>query len=262
MTKATALEPPSHWPADVLIWNSTVEPSGDIVFSSTAGPWSRAHRSGGTVHLEWNDAKFAITEQSVTVDAGDPESKIDLYWNSLLACVYELRGTPTVHGFMAADRNGNGFAILGASGAGKTTTGLALLAMGCELVCDDLIVLNSDGASTGRPFVRRLPASADDGPRDVGGKVRLAFPTTAEPTQLRKVLVLTESGSNRIEQVGLMDAVDQLLQQPHLPFEPHRQGTKHRLLALTALVKDGLIVSIASPRSCSAETFAGSLLEP
>ncbi len=261
MNEYIALLPPPHWPSDITIRVGEVVPFGQPVFVGSEEPWSRAYRISDSAILEWRGARFGVTAHSVTVDAAEPEAMLDLYWNSLTACVAELRGTPTLHGFMAISPSGRGLAVVGPSGFGKTTTGRVLLDLGCELVSDDLMLLAAGGVPPGRPFVRCLAEAGVNLPLDIGGKWRMPATTVSYPARLDRVLVLAESVETGIVAAPPMTAVDHLLRNPYLPFESHPAGAQHRLEAVMNLIRAGLEVFIASPRSMPAVDLARHLAD-
>lgn len=255
----TLLEPPSGWPADVALSSAKVTASGDEIFVSTSGPWSRARRGDGVVWLLWPDITFEIRIDRVIIDAADPLHALDLYWNSVLAATHELRETSTLHGFAAVSPKGDGIAVIGASGAGKTTTGLELLEQECRLLCDDLIILGEDGVQLGRPFVRQV-ASADVEEVDSGGKVRLNVRLADRATRLSRVLMLDPNHVGPPQIVSPLVAMDLMLKAPHLPIEATPGSQTRRVIDLSSLLRDGLTVVAAAPRSTSPSEMAGLLL--
>ena len=217
------LAPPDGWPADISL---VVGPMPDLLapaLTTTVEPICTCRRSGDACQLEWKAARFHITADAVLIDARDPLRAIDHFWNPVLAAVTELRGVPTLHGFMAADPTGRGLAIVGSSGAGKSTTGSLLIAQGCRLVADDLIILEPDGVPAGRPFVRRV-ASDGTGPLDSGGKHRVPVMTAAKKVPLARVLVLRKEWAGPPGPVNGVEAFQLLLKNSHLPFEPTRNA--------------------------------------
>lgn len=259
MIPSQPIEPPAEWPADVGLSAADLGQHGEIAFTGSAEPWSRAYRAADSVQLEWREVRFRVSADNVLVDADDPLRMVDLYWNCLISAVEELRGTPTFHGFMALDRLGRGLAVIGSSGAGKTTTGLALLDAGCRLVCDDLIVLRPDGVPPGRPFVRRLPGGFRGEALDVGGKSRLATEVAERPVRLTRVLALVATDLPPLEPLGTMAKLDLLLRNPYMPFDSNTDGARARLDTLVALSEE-IEVAAAAPRSTSPEALAAWLM--
>jgi hypothetical protein len=108
---------------------------------------------------------------------------------------------------------GGAVALLGPTGAGKSTLGAHLLAVGGQLVTDDLLVLEPSDAGVralpGMPRIKLAPQTARDLLPDLGpprrnpytGKEVLPVPPamfSEGPEQLRRIYVLHRGGSDRI----------------------------------------------------------------
>ena len=253
-------EPAECWPDDLTLHAGSIEPAGKLVFESTGEPWSVARRNGDEIQLEWSDVRFAISANRIVVDADRPQLMVDLYWNTLIATAFELRGITCLHGFEVLAPDGSGLAIVGLSGAGKTTIGTALLARGCTLVADDLIALHSGTRPTSRPFVRRVPRPGEKTPTDIGGKVREPYEIAKAIPELRRVLSLDERiKHDEIREANPMNFIDHLLRSPHVPFEISRE-TAQRRLKTAAAIQSRTTLFIARPRSRSPEQFAKLLM--
>ena len=91
------------------------------------------------------------------------EELTSLVIGPMLGYMLQLRGMTCLHGCVVA-QHGRGFAFLGSSGAGKSTTALACVQAGATLVSDDLVVLDegTDGfrARYGQPALQLRPNSA------------------------------------------------------------------------------------------------------
>jgi len=231
------------------------------MFESAGGDWSEGRRSDDWVELEWEDERFRLTRDRVIIDSDDPTGAVDLYWNILLATVRELRGTPAIHGFMAVTPSKKGIAVLGQSGAGKTTTGLALLDLGCKLVADDLIVLEAGGVPTGRPFVRQIDPDAPDEALDIGGKVRIPAPTANAPVPLSNVLVLCPEDVPQLQPLDSLTATNLLLQGSYVPFEVSAGTARTRLEWVLKMLNSGVTVSAARSRTRTPHEFASYLID-
>jgi len=231
------------------------------MFESTGWPWSVGRRSDGCVELEWEDASFRITSDQIIIQADDPTAAVDLNWNILIATAYELGGTPALHGFMAATPSGQGVAVLGLSGAGKTTTGRALLAQGCTLVADDLIILDEVAIPAGRPFVRRADVDCQDDELDIGGKFREPAEITTTPVELTDMLVLCPDDVPQRTPLDALPAVNLLLQGSYVPFEVSPTSAKKRLSMMLAMLSKGVRVSAARSRTATPEEFARDLID-
>lgn len=260
LIKITPPEPTECWPEDLSITATSLSPRGDLVFESTGAPWSVARRVPGGVQLQWDNVHFEVTATSVLVDGSEPREMVDLYWNTLVAAVLELRGVTCLHGFMVESPAGEGLAVLGLSGAGKTTTGRALLDRGCSLVCDDLLALQAGATPHGRPFFRRIAEAGEAGPFDIGGKIREPQPLTSRIPVLRSVLSLDERVTDdTIQRAGPIDAIDHLLRNPYLPFEI-TPGTATRRVETAVQLISTCAVHYARPRSRTPGEFADFLL--
>ncbi len=81
----------------------------------------------------------------VTPLAGSDEKSIHLYLlGNAMGALLHLRGFLVLHGNVLVS-GGRAFAICGRSGVGKSTLTAALIKKGCQLVADELCVVNADG---------------------------------------------------------------------------------------------------------------------
>jgi hypothetical protein len=263
MTERTVAppEPANCWPSDLELVSKSFDPGGEIMFESTGRVWSEGRRGDQWVQLDWEYSRFHLTQDRVTIDAAEPTSAVDLYWNILLATVYELRGRPAIHGFMAESPEGAGLAVLGLSGSGKTTTGRALLDLGCRLVADDLIIIERQGVLPGRPFVRRADAYAPKEKLDIGGKYRVPAETSSDPVPLTNILVLCPDDVPQLTPLDSMTAANLLLQGTYVPFEVSTTSARRRLEAVLEMLHSGVTVSAAKSRTAPPHDFANYLLD-
>lgn len=254
-------EPADSWPEHIELVAGTFDRSGEVMFESTGWPWSEGRRTDSWVELEWEQMSFRITPERVIIDAVDPQRAVDLQWNIVQATAYELGHTSTMHGFMAGTPSGAGVAVLGLSGAGKTTTGRALLAAGCDLVADDLIILHEEGVRVGRPFVRRADTDHPADQLDIGGKFREPAKTVSTPVPLTDILVLCPDDVPQRTPLDPMTATDLLLKGAYVPFEVSTTSARTRLVTVLDLVSSGVRVRAARSRSATPEEFAAELID-
>lgn len=262
MMELTELRPPEpieSWPVNLALFSGEIVNRGESVFEGTGEPWSTARRFDGGVQLEWEGVQFEVSAEKIIVCATNPVESVDLYWNTLVAVVFELRGITCLHGFMVEAPNGEGLAVLGNSGAGKTTTGRALLEHGCTLVCDDLVTLSSGVPPMGRPFVRRLPEANEIATLDVGGKIREPYPLALAVPELQRALVLDKSAADDGTRLEPMKALDHLLRNPYVPMEISHDSAARRLGAIVEEIS-ALEVIAARPKSRTPQEFADLLL--
>jgi hypothetical protein len=103
------------------------------------------------------------------IPLGDVESFLI---GPVLGCLQQLLGNTCLHASVLS-YNGHAFALVGAKGAGKSTTSAALLEAGAKLVSDDIAVLKFDSESitveSGYPAIRLLPSSLEPYSGDMDG---------------------------------------------------------------------------------------------
>ncbi len=132
-----------------------------------------------------------------------PESVEQLLVDQIIPRVMHLRGEPCLHSSAVALPSQGVIALLGETGAGKSTTCAALCERGGVAVCDDSLAVRMEGSRVrvfpGYPSLRvwsdsarALYGSADTlplaSPRT--DKRRVLGPTAEEPLYLTRVLVL------------------------------------------------------------------------
>lgn len=226
----------------------------DLVFDG-ADPWSRAWRRNGSVVLEWRHGRVEISDAGIVVDSGDPEAFVDCFHNPIAAVLLAWRGMPCFHAFTASSSRAS-IALMGASGSGKSTTGLALLRQNLSLVNDDLLAIRDGSPLSGRGFVRRLPndGEIEAGLTDVGGKVRVASPTEGDPPPLRIVCVFTDEHEN-FEALAERDAFRHLLVNPYLPVPLGPGEARQRFEVALGLAETCTFVAIR-PKALSPDAIA------
>ncbi|HEU0114958.1 MAG TPA: hypothetical protein VFQ80_09785 [Thermomicrobiales bacterium] len=212
-------------------------------------------RDGAATILEWPEARFRVTASRVVVDARDRDAAALLLVPAVWAVVMTARGCESLHGCAVA-HEGQGIAVLGASGAGKSTAGLTMRDRGWRVVTDDLIAFDAAGrAIPGPPFVRLRPdhGAARDGEPDVGGKFRLATRQCSEAVPLTAVIALHDDYVECAPLHGSA-AVAALLDQVYAPMVTHDGQAQRRFELALDLVARTRVYG-APPRSLTAETI-------
>lgn len=125
----------------------------------------------------------------ITVDADDGETDAELsnlIEGPILGRAMRLAGHPSLHATALAFE-GRAIALMGASGAGKSSLAWALVQQGCQLVSDDMVGLAmEDGRPVVHPGRARLRIWPDVVERlGVDASISSAlFPTTVEMTKI------------------------------------------------------------------------------
>jgi hypothetical protein len=139
-----------------------------------------------------------------------------------------LEGASLLHG-ACLRIGGRAVAILGGSGHGKSTLAAASVALGAELLTEDLLLLRrgphgfeaEPGATTlhlladsHRHLAARLPPAGDGTSVNGDGKVRLVLPgSCAEPVRLSALYILEPPGAGdgtRLQRLSGTDAIGRL----------------------------------------------------
>lgn len=214
-------------------------------------------RDGATITLEWPSARFRVSADQVVVDARDRAVAADLLVPAVWSIVLTARGRESLHGCAVA-RGGRAVAVLGASGVGKSTAGLALLDRGWRVVTDDLVTFDPAGnAIPGPPFVRLLPDRVGGrvGQLDAAGKLRVCAAACPDPVPLAAMVVLAEEHADWTQLVGVA-AVAALLRQFYSPLLTHPDQARQRL-ELAADLAGRVPVYGAPPRTLTADRLEG-----
>ena len=154
---ASAIDLPELPPASSGVVDVTIERRALPPLAEAGGD---AMRFGGdAAHFEWRAVgRFAVSRDAVLVDphpgVGDDLVAFPLL-GPVLATLLHLRGLFVLHaGAVAID--GRATVLMGAKGAGKSTTATALAGAGHRLLADDIVAI--EGATSGDPRV--LPGFA------------------------------------------------------------------------------------------------------
>jgi hypothetical protein len=175
----------------------------------------------------------------------------------VLGCVLRQRGTTCLHGSVVR-AGGSAIVLLGAKGAGKSTTTLALLRAGATPVADDIAALAIGGprplVHAGQPHLRlhEAPAAALGGgfddlrpmwSREEGASLKryLDLPPNdeQEAVPLGAVYALAPRGpageAPSVRALAPADALPLLLAHRHVTFALDRGGQARDFAALAAL---------------------------
>lgn len=231
----------------------------DLVFDGFA-PWSRAWRAEHSSILEWKHGLVKITASEIRVDSGEPDAFLDCFHNPIASVAYAWHGRPSFHAFTASTADAS-VAIMGASGQGKSTTGLALLERGFSLVNDDLLALDDRRPLAGRPFVRRLPVGDEEqwGLTDVGGKFRVPAAVDHDAPPLRHFFVLTDDLPS-FEPIDDRAAFALLLENPYLPVPMAPGEARARFEVAAELVRSCAFVAVR-PKSLDPASIAARIAD-
>jgi hypothetical protein len=239
--------------AEVEVTLGPVAAGGDLLWHTEPPVAFSCFRRGETIVLEWPGARFGVEPDRVVVDVLAPDFAVDLFLNPVWSVLLTARGREPLHACAVA-RNGRAVSIHGVSGAGKTTSGLALLDRDWRLVTDDLLVLDDlVRAVPGPPFVRLLPdrATGRSGEFDPAGKLRFR-PLLAEgPVPLTVMIVLGETHERCARLTGAA-AVDAILAQVYSPVLTHPDQPRRRF-ELAIELAEHVAVYGAPPRSLTPE---------
>ena len=208
----------SHVAADVRLKAGNAERFARIL--AEVGPphhWFRCCRlSDGATYLQWTDLfDFLISVDGRTIEyQRRKECGVDSFSVYLLGQVLSFallaRGVESLHGTVVRV-DGEAVAFLGDCGYGKSTLAAKMLARGCPVLTDDLLVLEQHGRTwtvhPGMPQIKLFPAVArallgsdvDGTPMNPGTSklvLRLGDEQAARsPVAVKALYVLSEPGS-------------------------------------------------------------------
>ncbi|HEX8381558.1 MAG TPA: hypothetical protein VF619_13535 [Allosphingosinicella sp.] len=182
------------------------------------------NREGG-----WMAFEYSAGERRLLVCGSVPWEALEGPLTGLVFGVkLRLEGASLLHG-ACLRVGGRAVAILGGSGHGKSTLAAACLALGAELLTEDLLLLrqgaNGFEAEPGAPTLHlladswrhlepRLPPAGDRAHLNGDGKVRLVLPAgSAEPVRLAAVYILEPpgtAGGTRLDRLSGPEAIGRL----------------------------------------------------
>jgi len=212
------------------------EANADVVLKTEKIDWSPTEYwvsfTDDEVYLCWEElGKFrvkggseVIVDQLPAVD----ESLIRLpLLGTVLAVLLHQRGLLVLHA-SAVEIDGRGFAILGAKGAGKSTTAAMLYSRGHTLIADDIVAIDLSDPNRpmllpGFPQLKLLPdavvTSLGDNPDQlralVNGQPKRARPVLERfskgPVPLSDVFILSDGPEPKLTHLKPQEAILQLI---------------------------------------------------
>ncbi len=211
-----------------------------------------------------SDGRTIVIDPAAGVDAGDDASWVVQGWGVAMAAMQS--GLLTLHA--AAVRLGDEtVCIAGHQGAGKSTTAMALMNRGHQLLVDDLCLLTFDtgGKACVIPFARNvhlLPDAAaalgvdfDALPRLAGARAKAAFRPDSPPTApqpIDRIVVLTPGAD---EEAVTTHSITGAARAAVLHLHANRQGIAPAVMGraryfdlLTRLSASVPVVEIRRPR--------------
>ncbi len=236
-------------PIDIEIVLGSVTAGGVLLWNDTSADTFACWRQDDIIVLAWPDVRFAVGADRVVVDASDPSAAAMLLVPAVWSIVLAARGQESLHG-SAVERCGRAVAVLGHSGAGKSSAALSLLDHGWRLVTDDLLTFDAWGrAVPGPPILRLAPdrAMGRSGQPDPAGKFRLPVVTCADPVPLVAVIILDDR-HERCERLAGAAAASAVLEQVYAPVLTHG-GQPRRRFDLALQMVSTMPVYGAPPRS-------------
>jgi len=132
-------------PAEPPIFNDSRPLPEDIgvlsVYAAEPGAVWLHYHDGGWVHVRLG-AESNSSIQGFVIPSSLEYGRFEDITFTSLAPALRRRGYYLLHAF-AASKNGRAVIIVGASGSGKTTTGLSLLLAGWQLLANDILLLEA-----------------------------------------------------------------------------------------------------------------------
>lgn len=203
------------------------------------------------------------SEIVVTPEPGADERLLQiLVEGHCLAVLLYQRGLLVLHGSVAAIQ-GHAVALIGPQGAGKSAVAAALESRGHVLLSDDIGAIEQQDDDPkvlpGYPMLRITPelAEALGGNReplvaylpgeDVYSR-KFSHPLPEEPVALRRIYLLSESGSAGVEHVPAQQAVVEIVRHSY-PTRLAQPGGVHHFSGCVSLIRAIGLYSIQAPRN-------------
>jgi hypothetical protein len=234
-------------------------------------PWDAARVEAGYL---WADADrmllrpddaAAIYVQDggpIILDVADGQARSDYDWllyATAARAVLTMRGRYNLHATLVVPPAGKAVAILGDSGAGKSTTTAALVERGWRLACDDIVeVRNGPDGPVAHPVDRPLHLSdvaaerwgldtADGRPLPLRDKRAYVVATDLEPAPLGTLVVLgatpvTEVTTSRVDALQALADIARSADRYGIASQPvHRQAFLEWAVAMCSAVRVGVV---------------------
>lgn len=236
---------------DVHIERGPVALAGDLFWESTLPPRCGCRRHGDQIVIDWDVARFAVSEDRIVVDAVHEPLMVQLLIQPVWAILLTARGRQALHA-CAVERNGRAIAVAGESGSGKSTAALKLIDAGWRLLTDDLLTFDGHHlAYPGPQYVRLRPDRATNraGEWDGLGKLRYTPAARADPAPVDTVVILDQQ-FDAIRRLSGFEAIDVLLRHIYNVILTHPGQAGQRLDFAMQLASSATIVG-APPRSLS-----------
>jgi hypothetical protein len=235
---------------DVTLEPGPVPADGDLVWEIDDPIRLACHRSGDRIQLISDAVRFDVGADRIAVETRDPALAAHLVMGSVWTLVLAARGGAAIHGTVVAG-NGRGVAVLGASGSGKSTAGLAMLDRGWRLAADDLLVFDDQlRVIPGPPFVRLTAdrAVGREGDVDAGGKVRYFPAACSEAVPLAAIVIHVDGISGAARMLPPFEAVSILRANAYVPL-PNEPSQAQRRFDLILRLAACVPIYAAPPRS-------------
>ncbi len=239
----------------VEIVEGAVTPRGAALWRAEPPFAFACFRDDDAIVLDWPEARFRVAATRVVVDASDRIVAAGMLVPAVWSVVMAARGVESLHGCAVA-RAGRAVAVLGASGAGKSSAGLAMLDRDWHVVTDDLLVLDDAGRAVPGPPFLRLCTNGEHGRAgepDAGGKLRVATPGVPAPVPLTGMVILHDDYTECVRLRGSA-AVAALLDQVYAPMVTHADQSRRRFELAVDLAARTAVFG-APPRSLTPETI-------